>query len=181
MRRFQIGVMGSMADLNYSKDFEQAAEKIGELIAEKNGILFFGAEKDADSLSTAACRGAKRKGGLTVGITYDKGKDVWQKDTDIIIPTGLIRGGGREMVLVLACDAIITISGGSGTLNELVIAYQADIPMIALQGYGGWSDKIADEYFDARNRRKVLKATYPEQAVSLAFQEAEKNLSSTKS
>ena len=118
MRKLQIGVMGSMADLNYTKEFELAAEKIGELIAEKGGILFFGAEKDADSLSTAACRGAKKKGGLTVGVTYGKGKDIWQKDADIIIPTGLERGGGREMVLVLACDVVISISGGSGTLNE---------------------------------------------------------------
>ncbi len=174
MRKFQIGVMGSMADLNYSKEFEAVAERVGELIAENDAILFFGAEKDADSLSTAACRGAKRKGGLTVGITYGKGKDVVQKDTDIIIPCGMERGGGREFVLALSCDAIIAISGGSGTLNELVVAYQADIPMIAITGMGGWADKLAGEYFDARNRRKVLAAKTPEQAVRLALQEAAK-------
>lgn len=175
MRKLQIGVMGSMADLKYTKEFEEAAERVGECIAERGGILFFGAEKDADSLSTAACRGAKKKGGLTVGVTYEKGKKIWQKDADIIIPTGLVRGGGRELVLVLACDAIITISGGSGTLNELVIAYQADIPMIALKGFGGWSDKLADSYIDPRERRKVIAANSPEEAVEKAFQEAQKN------
>ena len=174
MRKLQIGVMGSMADLNYTKEFELAAEKIGELIAEKGGILFFGAEKDADSLSTAACRGAKKKGGLTVGVTYGKGKDIWQKDADIIIPTGLERGGGREMVLVLACDVVISISGGSGTLNELVVAYQANIPMVALQGFGGWSENVADQYFDARHRQKVWSAKTPEEAVEIAFREAKK-------
>lgn len=176
MRKLQIGVMGSMADLNYSENFEKAAEKIGELIAKKNGILFFGAEKDADSLSTAACRGAKKNGGLTVGITYGKGKDIVEKQTDIIIPTGLERGGGREMVLVLACDAIIAISGGSGTLNELVVAYQSDIPMVALRGFGGWSDKLADTYLDPRNRQKVHAALTPEEAVEIAFREAEARL-----
>lgn len=175
MRKLVVGVMGSMADLNYSKEFEAAAERLGELIAEKDGILFFGAEKDADSLSTAACRGAKIKGGMTVGVTYEKGKNVWQKDTaDLIIPTGLVRGGGREMVLVLACDAIIAISGGSGTLNELVVAYQADIPMVALTGFGGWSDKLADTFFDSRNRQKVHNAKTPEEAVEIAFREAKK-------
>jgi hypothetical protein len=169
MRKFQIGVMGSMADLQYAKEAEAAAEKIGELIARKGGILFFGAEKDADSLSTAACRGAKKGNGLTVGVTYGKKKDVWQKDADIIIPCGLDRGGGREFVLVLACDAVITISGGSGTLNELAVAYQADIPMVAMSGFGGWSDKLADEYFDGRRRRKVQSAKTPEEAVELAF------------
>ena len=165
--------MGSMVDLKYSKLFEAQAERIGELIAEQNGILVFGAEKDVDSLSTAACRGAKSKGGLTVGITYGKGKDIFQKDADIIIPTGLERGGGREFVLVLACDAVIALSGGSGTLNELVVAYQADIPMIVLKGLDGWADKLADQFFDARNRRKVIGAASPEEAVNIAFREAE--------
>jgi hypothetical protein len=172
MRKFQIGVMGSAADLNYTKEFEEAAEKIGGLVAKKGGILIFGAEKDSDSLSTAACRGAQKNGGLTVGVTYGKRKDVWQKDADVIIPCGLERGGGREFVLVLGCDAVIAISGGSGTLNELVVAYQADIPMIALKGFGGWADKLADQYFDGRNRRKVLLANTPEEAVELAFREA---------
>ena len=172
MRKFQIGVMGSCADLNYNKEVEEAAEKLGELIAKNNAILFFGAEKDVDSLSTAACRGAKKEGGLTVGITYGKGKDVVEKEADIIIPSGLERGGGRELTLVLACDAIIAISGGSGTLTELAIAYQADIPMIALKGYGGWADKMADEYFDGRKRRLVIGEDRPEDAVKKELQEA---------
>ena len=75
-KKLQIGVMGSAADLKYTKKVEQAAEKLGELIAQKNGILFFGAEKDSDSLSSAACRGAKNANGLTVGVTYGKGRTV---------------------------------------------------------------------------------------------------------
>jgi len=171
--RYQIGVMGSAADLKYTKKVEKAAEKLGKLIARRNGILFFGAEKDSDSLSTAACRGAKKAGGLTIGITYGKDKNIWEKKyADVVIPTGLVRGGGRELVLVLSCDTIITISGGSGTLTELSIAYQANIPMIALTGFGGWSDKLAGSFFDGRKRRLVLKATNPEEAVNMAFREA---------
>lgn len=172
MRKFQIGVMGSAADLNYAKQVEQAAYEIGALIAQQNGILFFGAEKDSDSLSTAACRGAKSAGGLTVGITYGKGKDVWQKDADIIIPCGLERGGGRETVLVTGCDAVIAISGGSGTLTELAIAYQADIPTIALRGFGGWADKLANDYMDARKRQLTFGADSAASAVTIAFREA---------
>ena len=177
-RKLQIGVMGSAADLKYAKEVEQAAEKIGELIAKEGGILFFGAEKDSDSLSTAACRGAKKANGITVGVTYGKDKDIWEKEyADIIIPSGLERGGGRELVLVLACDAVISISGGSGTLTELAIAYQADIPMIALTGFGGWSDQLAGRYFDGRKRRKVVQADSVEVAVNIAFEEGQKYLS----
>ncbi len=169
-RRLQIGVMGSAADLKYSRQAVQAAEKLGELIAKNNAVLLFGAEKDSDSLSTAACRGAKKQGGLTIGVTYGKDKNIWQKDyTDIIIPCGLERGGGRELVLVLACDAIISVGGGSGTLTELAIAYQADIPMISLIGYGGWSDKLANTYLDERQRRKILTARTPEEVIELLF------------
>ena len=111
MRRLQIGVMGSASDLNYEKDLEQIAEEVGAEIAQRGGILFFGAEKDYDSLSTAACRGAKRFDGLTVGVTYGKGKDIYQDDADVIISTGAERGGPRESVLVLSCDAVIAVSG----------------------------------------------------------------------
>ena len=175
MRKFQIGIMGSAADLVYAKEAEEAAFELGKLIAKNDGILFFGAEKDSDSLSTAACRGAKSAGGLTVGITYGKGKAIWAKDlADIIIPCGLERGGGRETVLVTGCDALIAISGGSGTLTELAIAYQADIPTIALKGFGGWADKLADDYIDERKRRITIGAATPLEAVETAFREAKK-------
>lgn len=174
MRKFQIGVMGSAADLQYTERIEEIAEEIGRRIAEEGGVLVFGAEKDVDSLSTAACRGAKRAGGLTVGITYGKGKDIWEKEADIIIPTGLERGGGREFVLALSCDAIIAVSGGSGTLNELAVAYQADIPMICIKGVGGWSDKLAGTYMDARERRFTFPAVSAEEAVKIAFEQAAK-------
>lgn len=174
-RKLQIGVMGSAADLKYSKEAELIAEKVGELIAKSGNITFYGAEKDYDSLSTAAARGAKKANGLTVGVTYGKGKDIYDKDnTDVLIVSGLERGGGREFVLVSSCDAIITISGGSGTLNEIAIAYQLDIPIVAIKGYEGWSDKLAGNFLDGRKRRKILLATNPEEAVKLAIEEARK-------
>ena len=128
MRKLQIGVMGSAADLNYSKELDKIAEETGKLIAKSGNITIYGAEKDFDSLSTVAARGAKKAGGLTIGVTYGKGKDIFDKEnTDVIIASGLERGGGREFVLVNSCDALICISGGSGTLTEIAIAYQLNI------------------------------------------------------
>ncbi|MCX6712586.1 MAG: TIGR00725 family protein [Candidatus Vogelbacteria bacterium] len=170
-RKFQIGVMGSAADLKYSKKLEKLAEEVGQFIAQSGNITVYGAEKDYDSLSTAASRGAKKAGGLTVGVTYGKGKDIWDKDgyTDVIICSGLERGGGREFVLVNSCDAVIIISGGSGTLTEAAIAYQLNIPVIALTKTGGWADKLAGEYFDQRKRFKVLPADTAQEAVNKAL------------
>ncbi len=166
-RKYQIGVMGSAADIKYSKIVELAAEKVGRLIAESGNILLYGADKDYDSLSTAAARGAKNANGLTVGVTYDNDKKIWDKEgnTDVIISCGLGRGGGREFVLVNSCDGIITISGGSGTMNEMLIAYQLNIPIVVLKGTGGWSDKMAGKYFDIRKRMKAIAEKTPQDAV----------------
>lgn len=170
MRKIQIGVMGSAADLKYSSDLERLAEEIGGLIAKQGHITIYGAEKDYDSLSTAAARGAKRSGGITVGVTYGKGKDIWDKNnTDIVICSGLERGGGREFVLVNSCDVIIIISGGSGTLTEAAIAYQLNIPIVALSNSGGWTEKLQDTYLDDRKRMKILPAKNAEEAVKLAI------------
>lgn len=122
-------------------------------------------------MSTAACRGAKKYRGLTVGVTYGKGKGIYQRDADIIISTGSDRGGPRESTLSLSCDAIIAISGGSGTLTELAVAYQGNIPMIAMRNTGGWADKLADQYFDGRKRRMVIGANTPKEAVDIAIKE----------
>lgn len=173
MRKLQIGVMGSAADLKYDEAVARLAEAIGEQLAKKGAVTVFGAEKDCDSLSTAACRGAKRAGGLTIGVTYGKGKEIWQKDdVDIVIASGLERGGGRETTLVLSCDAVIALSGGSGTLTELAIAYQADIPMVAMRGVGGWSEKLAGNYIDDRERRLTFGADTAKEAVEIALREA---------
>jgi uncharacterized protein (TIGR00725 family) len=166
-RKLQIGVMGSAADLKYSKKIEKIAEEVGKLIAKTGNVTVYGAEKDYDSLSTAAARGAKQTGGLTVGVTYGKGKDIWDKEnnTDILVCSGLERGGGREFVLVNSCDGIIAISGGSGTMTEMLIAYQLNIPVVVVKGTGGWSDKMADKYFDNRKRFKAVSAKNPKEAV----------------
>lgn len=169
MRKLQIGVMGSCSDLKYAKKIEKLAEEIGYWVAQNQAALIFGAEKDSDSLSSAACRGAKKAGGLTVGITYSTGLDVREKSVDLVIATGLVRGGGRELTLALSCDAIITISGGSGTLNEITVAYQANVPVVVLVGTGGWSDKLANTYLDDRKRFKIKSAKTPKEAVRLAI------------
>ena len=169
-RSYQIGVMGSASDLNYSKKLNNLAEKTGYYIAKKGAILIYGAEKDYDSLSTAACRGAKEAQGLTVGITYGKGLDIYQQEkTDVVIASGLNRGGGREFSLVLSCDAIIAISGGSGTLSEIAIAYQANIPIVVLENSGGWSTALENKYLDNRKRVKIKSAKSAKSAVSLIF------------
>ncbi len=170
-RKLQIGVMGSAQDLNYGDALRDLAREIGKEVARSGNIVLYGAEKDYDSLSTQAAKGAKEEGGTTVGVTYGKGKDIWEQEgfTDILIVTGLERGGGREFVLVNSCDAIIAISGGSGTLTEIAIAYQSNIPIVVMANTGGWAEKLEGEYLDTRSRIKAEVAHTPKEAVEKAI------------
>ncbi|MBI4054388.1 MAG: HAD hydrolase-like protein [Candidatus Doudnabacteria bacterium] len=169
LRKIQIGVIGSAKDLGYSKRIEGLAEKIGYLVARKRVVLLFGAEKDGDSLSSAACRGAKQASGFTVGVTYGKGLGVSENSADVVIATGLERGGGREFTLILSCDAVIALAGGSGTLNEIAVAYQNRIPVVVLKNTGGWSERLAHQFLDARKRIRIKLANSPEEAVNTAL------------
>ena len=170
MKKIQIGIMGSAADLNYSNEALKFAKKVGELVAKSNNILVYGAEKEYSSLSTNAAIEAKKNGGLTVGITGGKDKEIYGEfKPDVLIPCGLEIGGGREFTLVLACDVIIAISGGSGTLTEMAIAYQAGIPIITVPNFSGWAEKLSDTYIDERKRIKCIRVTTPEQVVSEAI------------
>lgn len=88
---------------------------------------------------------------------------------DFVAVTGLDRGGGREFPLVLSCDVLIALCGGSCTLTEIAIAYQANIPVVVLEKSGGWSEKLANQYLDGRKRIKIETAKTPKQAVEKAI------------
>jgi uncharacterized protein (TIGR00725 family) len=179
MKQLQIGIMGSAADLNYGQEAENFAKELGRLIAESNNILVYGAEKEYSSLSTNAAIEASKYNGITVGITGTKSKTIWGEfKPTVLIPCGLEIGGGREFTLVLTCDVIIAIGGGSGTLTEMAIAYQAGIPIIVIDKFDGWAKKLSNKFIDDRKRLKCIKASTPKDALKKAIKEATKKVSS---
>ena len=91
-----------------------------------------------------------------------------------MVNSGLEIGGGREFTLVLSCDVIIAISGGSGTLTEMAIAYQAGIPIIVVNRFGGWAEKLSDKFIDERNRLKCISVETPEEAINKAIESVNK-------
>ncbi|MEE3342726.1 MAG: hypothetical protein VZS44_01390 [Bacilli bacterium] len=175
MKKIQIGIMGSAADLKYSKEAIKFAKELGKLIAKSGNILVYGAEKEYTSLSTEAAKSASKNNGITVGITSGKNKKIYGSyRPTILINSGLEIGGGREFNLVLSCDIIIAISGGSGTLTEIAIAYQAEIPIIVVDKYGGWANKLSNKYLDDRKRLKCIKVSTPQEALSKAIELTQK-------
>lgn len=175
MKKLQIGIMGSAADLKYSDDALNFAKNLGKLIAQSENILVYGAEASYTSLSTEAAKMASKYNGITVGIAGGKDKKVFGKfRPTVLINSGQEIGGGREFNLVLSCDVIIAISGGSGTLTEMAIAYQADIPIIVVDKFGGWSSQLANQYLDDRKRLKCICVANEKEALEMAIQEGMK-------
>ena len=119
MRKLQIGVMGSMADSALAENAKNMAKELGVEIAKRDATLVFGFEGDFDSLSTMAAKEAEENGGNTVAFVWGSSKMELGKLNSLQVVTGQARGGGREFSLILSCDAIVCIGGGSGTLTCL--------------------------------------------------------------
>jgi uncharacterized protein (TIGR00725 family) len=146
----------------------RAAELVGANIAGAGAILITGG---LSGVMEAASRGAKRANGLVIGMLPGFKKDDANRYVDVALTTGM--GWMRNTLVVRAADAVIMISGGIGTLNELTIAYQ-DKPTIILEGTGGWSDRIREiayngKHLDESGSATLHFATTPEEAVDRAI------------
>ena len=141
------------------------AERVGAEIAKSGAILACGG---LGGVMEAACRGAKREGGQTLGILPTDDKSHANEYVDIAVPTGL--GYARNFLVAKTGDAVIAIDGSAGTLSEMAIAWFSNKPVISLVPSGGWAAKLAGERIDDRRSDSVYGATTPEEAVEMVFQ-----------
>jgi len=169
MNKLQIGVIGSMADVNIATSLKEIAKELGKEIAKRHAIVVFGFEGDFDSLSLCAAKEAQKVGGQTLAFIW--GSKNFNLDTlnSIKVITGQQRGGGREFSFILSCDAVISINGGSGTLMEITMAYQASIPIVVMNSSGGWSEKLQNQFLDERKKILITSAKTAKEAVQKCF------------
>jgi len=145
----------------------RAAEEVGRLLAERGAVVVSGG---LSGVMEAVSRGAKSAGGLVIGILPGFDKRDANEYVDIALTTGM--GWMRNTLTVRAADAVIMISGGIGTLNELTVAYE-DKPTVILEGTGGWSDRIREiaykgKHLDEAGIAELHFAKTPAEAVDLA-------------
>ena len=162
-RLIQVLVIGSDGDHCPPSTYD-AAKEVGGQIASRGAILITGG---LGGVMEAACRGAKEKGGMVVGILPHEEMSYANPYCDIIIPTGM--GFSRNYITAYSADSAIVVGGGAGTFIEACVAYQKGKPIVALAGTGGTADKIADSYLDDRKTVKVLSASTPKEAVDQAM------------
>lgn len=119
-----IGVIG-VAEA--SKEEAEAAELVGALIAESGHTVICGGR---GGVMAAACRGAVRSGGQTVGVLPGDDPAEANAWVTIALPTGM--GEARNALIVRAAVVLIAIGTGWGTLSEMALAVKMGKSVIAL-------------------------------------------------
>ena len=90
------------------------ATEVGALLAESGAVVVCGG---MTGVMEAVCRGAKSKGGVTIGILPGSTIEDANKWVDYPICTGI--GDARNAIVVQAGQSVIAIGGSYGTLSEI--------------------------------------------------------------
>jgi uncharacterized protein (TIGR00725 family) len=149
-----------------------AAEAVGSAIAARGAVLISGG---TGGVMEASARGAKQAGGLTVGFLPQGDASHANPYIDLVFPTGL--GTVRNVLTARCADCLVVVGGGVGTLNEITLAYDYAVPIVALSGTGGWADRLRpvlldDAYLDERRVVAMTFADTAEDAVEQALARA---------
>ncbi len=110
-----IGVMGGGVA---TPGDEEAAYILGGLIANNGWVLLNGGRKAG--IMDASAKGARDRGGLTIGILPDNNRSMVSEYIDIPILTGM--GSARNCINVLSSDFVVACPGGPGTISEIALA-----------------------------------------------------------
>lgn len=92
--------------------------------------------------------------GRTIAIIPEDDGRFANKYSDIVIPTG--QGVGRNLMIVNTADVVIAVGGGAGTLSELALAWQKYKHVLCHTGFGGWSEKLANETLDGNGNSLMI-------------------------
>jgi uncharacterized protein (TIGR00725 family) len=153
-----IGVIGAGV---CSEEVGKLAEEVGERIAEAKAVLVCGG---LGGVMEAASKGAKNKGGTTVGILPGFDKQDANPYIDFPIVTGL--GEGRNVLVVRNSDALIALPGQFGTLSEISFALKFGKPVIGLSTW-----EVSNQIIQVKNPQEAVeKALSNARAVKRAYE-----------
>ena len=145
--RYKFCVSGAAETGHCAKNAFEKSEEVGREIAKRGLVLVTGA---TTGMPYFAAKGAKAEGGIVIGLSPASSKLAHIKSYrlptdyhDLIVYTGFDYSG-RNLLLTRSADAIITICGRVGTLNEFTIGFEDHKPMGVLEGTGGTADYIRE-------------------------------------
>ena len=151
-----IGVFGA-GNIAETDDEWHTALTVGRQLAQRGFVVLTGG---LGGVMTAASKGAKEEGGITVGILPGTRKTTpANRYVDIAVYTGM--GEARNVINIKSCMAAIAIGGEYGTLSEIGLALKGNCPIILLNS---WT--IAP-HGDVKQPEWYLAST-PEEAIAMA-------------
>lgn len=149
-----VGVIGSS---KADPDILALAEEVGSEIAKRGAAVVCGG---LGGVMEAVCRGARKEGGLTIGIIPSDSREDANPYVQIPIVTGM--GMGRNVMLVKTADVVIAVGGEYGTLSEIAHALNQGKTVIGLRTW-----KL--ERAHTKPIPKLIEVETPKEAVELAI------------
>jgi len=121
----QIGVIGAS---RCDDRIYRIAMRVGELLAERGCIVINGG---LSGVMEASAKGAKLRGGITVGIIPSDSKEHANPYIDVVVVTNM--GHARNVIIAHSSDALIAIGGEYGTISEMAIALKLGKKVVAIE------------------------------------------------
>jgi uncharacterized protein (TIGR00725 family) len=153
-------VIAVIGENDPSPGLGRLAEEVGGEIAAAGAVLVCGG---LGGVMEAACRGAQRRGGVTIGLLPGTRAEDANPYVTYPIPTGL--GHARNLLVARSARAIIAVGGKFGTLSEIAFAKIEGIPVIGLATWQLSRDGLEED--------PILRARDAKEAVSLALKAAQ--------
>lgn len=152
-----MGVMGP--GIGASEQDRQNAAELGALIAQEGWVVLTGGRDEG--VMDAAVQGARRAGGLTIGVLPSSDVSHLSSGVEIPIVTGM--GEARNLINVLTSRVVFVCGMSSGTASEVALALKVERDVVLIQPtVGTWN------FWLGLDRLRVHKARAPSEAIDVA-------------
>ena len=149
-QKITISVIGGSS---IGSKVESLAEDVGRMIAELGCVLVCGGLGGA---MESAAKGAKKAGGMTIGILPGKEKHDANPYIDVALPTSI--GYARNTIVACSADIVIALPGSHGTNSEICYGLVYDRPVIDLGKWGIAGMIPAEDITEAEIKiKKIIK------------------------
>ncbi len=142
-----VGVMGPGE--NATPDDNEIAFELGKAIAKEGWIVLTGGR--SFGVMDAVMKGARDRGGLTIGILPDNNEQNASENAEIRIVTGM--GSGRNYISVLSSRVVVVLGMAAGTASEVALAIKSNKKVVLLN-----QDEITIRFFKNIGTYRVLVA-----------------------
>jgi uncharacterized protein (TIGR00725 family) len=150
-----VGVMGPGE--NASPEENEMAFELGRAIAKEGWSVLTGGR--SFGVMDAVMKGARDRGGLTIGILPDSNEQNASEHAEIRIVTGM--GSGRNYISVLSSRVIVVLGMAAGTASEVALAIKSNKKVILLN-----QDEITIRFFKNIGTYRVLVAKNVDEVIN---------------